>query len=58
MDDSGEIWLSENTDGFCSARVDRDWSKALIDGTTVMGQGWLMTNQGGVNVLYTMASTG
>jgi hypothetical protein len=57
-DSEGEIRLSENSDVFAGVRVDRDWSSALINGTTVMGQGWLQrTTQGDVNVLFSMEAT-
>lgn len=58
VDYSGELWLSENTDVFCAVRVDSDWSRSLIGGSTVMGQGWMQrTSEGDVNVLYAMEST-
>ena len=58
VDFEGQIWLSENNDVFAAIRVDSDWSKALIDGGTVMGQGWLQrTTQGDVNVLFSMQAT-
>ena len=55
----GEIWLSESSDVFCTVRVDSDWSKSLLEGTTVLGQGWLQkTSQGDVNVLFRLEATG
>ena len=55
---SGEIWLSENSDVFTGVRVDADWARALIGGTTVMGQGWMQrTSEGDITVLYTMEAT-
>jgi len=55
---SGEVWLSENSDVFTGVRVDADWSRALVGGTTVMGQGWMQrTSQGDINVLFTMEAT-
>jgi hypothetical protein len=58
VDYEGEIWLSESNDVFAAVRVDSDWSNALIDGRTVMGQGWLQkTTQGDVNVLFSMEAT-
>jgi len=55
---SGEVWLSENSDVFTGVRVDADWSRSLVGGTTVMGQGWMQkTSQGDINVLFTMEAT-
>ena len=54
----GEIWLSESSDVFLGIRVDSDWSNALLDGRTILGQGWLLhTTQGDVNCLYSMEAT-
>lgn len=54
----GEIWLSETSDVFCTIRVDADWSKSLLGGTTVLGQGsMLRTSQGNVDVLYRLEAT-
>ena len=58
VDSEGEIWLSESSDVFAAVRVDSDWSSALIDGRTIMGQGWLQkTTRGNVNVLFSMEAT-
>ena len=58
VDYSGEIWLSEGNDVFTAVRVDSDWSRSLIGGTTVMGQGWMQrTSEGDINVLYSMEAT-
>jgi hypothetical protein len=54
----GEIWLSESSDVFCAIRVDSSWSNALLEGTTVLGQGWLQrTSQGDMEVLYRLEAT-
>jgi hypothetical protein len=54
----GEIWLSESSDVFLQIRVDSDWSSALLDGRTILGQGYLMhTTQGDVNCMYSMAAS-
>ena len=57
-DSSGEIWLSENSDVFTGVRVDSEWSRSLVGGTTVMGQGWMQrTSEGDINVLFSMEAT-